>query len=60
MKKIKKIMGEATDSLTYKRAYFQIICSCPKCSPHKGCNRQRDRRGKRQRSWKKFRNTKYK
>ena len=53
-------MGEATDSLTYKRANFKIICSCPKCSPHKGCNRQRDRRGKRQRSWKKFRNTKYK
>lgn len=53
-------MSEAIDSLTYKRVYYQTFCSCPKCSPHKGCNRQRDRRGKRQRSWKKFRKTKWK
>ncbi len=55
--KIKKVMGEATDSLTYKRAYFQIISSCPVCSPHRGCNR---RRIKKQKNWKKFRKTKYK
>lgn len=57
MKKLKKIMKEAIDSLTYKRAYYYTFCNCKKCSPHKGCNR---RRIKDQRSWKKFRNTKYK
>ncbi len=56
MKKNKK-MNSASDSLTFKRAYFETISRCPKCSPHKGCNR---RRGKAQKSWKRFRKNKYK
>lgn len=50
-------MHEANDSRTYKRAYNQIITSCPRCSPNKGCNR---RRKNVERNWKKFRKTKHK
>ena len=57
MQKIKKLISEVTNSRTYKRANFKIVCSCPRCSPHRGCNRLRV---KRQRNWKKFRKTKYK
>lgn len=60
MSKIKKIMREAIDNLTYRRAYCQIICHCTFCSPNKGCNRRVRRRRNFQRSWKKFRKNKYK
>ncbi len=47
-----KIHEETTDSRVYKYARFESLklLGCPKCSPHRGCNRFTRR--KPLRSWK--------
>lgn len=55
--KPKKTMNETVDSSTFKKAYYGMVCDCPKCPPNKGCNKNRK---KYQKNWKKFRNTKWK
>lgn len=55
--KLKKTMSETVDSSTFKKAYYPTVCDCQKCSPNKGCNKNRK---KYQKNWKKFRNTKWK
>jgi len=52
-----KGLSDVDNRTVYKKMYNRIVSSCPICAPHKGCNRghrQRDR------SWKRFRKTKYK
>lgn len=54
--KTKKIMDEATDSRTHKRAYLEGVLHCSRCPPNKGCNR---RVKKKDRSWKTFKKNKH-
>ena len=60
MQKLKKLISEVTNSRTYKSAYYKIVCGCPICSANKGCNKRMRKKINKQRTWKKYRKTKYK
>lgn len=40
--KTKKTLQGTTDSKAYKRAVKEKSLNCQICSPHRGCNRNRD------------------
>lgn len=60
MQKLKKLVSRTTNSRTYKSAYYKIVCRCPICSANKGCNKRKRNVKNKQRTWKKYRKTKYK
>ena len=39
-RKNKKALDTTDNSSVYRKALINTVCSCPLCSPNRGCNRQ--------------------
>lgn len=57
MRRLHVLKETTSDARTYKMAQNSLVSGCPICAPHRGCNRWKSDR---QRTWKKFRKTKWK